>query len=274
MGNRCLLAVEDGRLAGYLAWWEIDGFRGSGRRGAYVPEWAHGALQGRRAAIYRALYRAASAEWAVDGCTVHAITLLAHDQEAREAWFWNGFGLAVVDGARALTPLEPAPASSLTVRLATPADAEALSMLDAEHVGHYAAAPVFMAQPSIDSPAAFGEFVQRPKNSVWLALDGRVAAGFMRFSGYDFDAVAALQCDSAAFCNGAYVRRDYRGRGAGAAMLQAAITHYSGLNLRGLFTNFESFNPEAASFWPRYFGLVCLSLMRVPEVLPAIRRSD
>lgn len=269
MGDRALVAIEDGRLVGYLAWWNIGSFRGSGRRGAYVPEWAHGALPGRRASIYRALYRVASAEWAASGVGVHAISLLANDEEAREVWFWNGFGLGVVDGVRSLAPLHPAPATSLDVRLATPADADALAELDAEHVRHYPAPPLFMAPPAADTPASFAEFMQRPKNSVWLALDRSTPAGFMRFSGYDFDAVAVLQSDAAAFCNAAYVRRGYRGRGAGAGMLQAAVRHYADLGLGGLFTNFESFNPEAASFWPRYFGLVCLSLMRVPEVLPA-----
>jgi hypothetical protein len=32
--------------------------------------------------------------------------------------------------------------------------------------------------------------------------------------------------------------------------------------------NFESFNPEAATFWMRYFEPVGLSVMRVPENLP------
>jgi GNAT superfamily N-acetyltransferase len=92
----------------------------------------------------------------------------------------------------------------------------------------------------------------------------------MRFTGYNFDAVAALESDAAAFCNAAYVRPDYRGLGAGPALLQAALKHYEALGLAGLYVNFEAFNPEAASFWPRHFRPACLSLSRVPEVLPAI----
>lgn len=273
MHGRSLAAVEDGQLVGFLTWWEVDGFRGAPRRGAYVPEWGYGARAGRRAEIYRALYRPAAAQWVSRGCTVHAITLLAGDEEAQAAWFWNGFGLAVVDAVRPVTPLDPAPRCSLSIRRANVDDAAALSELDAEHVQHYVAPPVFMAPPNADSAATFAEFIQRPKNSVWLVLDETepgqaILAGFMRFTGYDFDAVAVLQSDSAAFCNGAYVRSAYRGRGAGPALLQAALTHYANLGLNGLFVNFESFNPEAASFWPRYFYPTCLSMMRVPEVLP------
>jgi hypothetical protein len=59
----------------------------------------------------------------------------------------------------------------------------------------------------------------------------------------------------------------YRGRRAAPAMLQAALAHYARLGLPALYTNFESFNPEAAAFWPRHFRPVCYSLMRAPEVI-------
>lgn len=268
MAGRSLVALDHGECVGYLAWWVIDRFRGSDRRGAYAPEWGHAALPGRGATVYRALYRAASEQWTAAACGVHAITVLASDVEAREAWFWNGFGLAVVDAVREARPLPATAGTQLTVRPAVAEDAEVLAALDAEHVRHYTAPPVFMAPPSVDDAAWFAGFLERPKNGIWMAFDGAAPAGFMRFSGYDFDAVAVLQCETAAFCNGAYLRSAYRGQRAGVALLQAALRHYASLGFTGVYTTFESFNPEAAGFWPRYFQPACLSLMRVPEVLP------
>jgi GNAT superfamily N-acetyltransferase len=267
MTGRALAALEEDRLAGYLAWWQSADFRRSGRRGAYVPEWGHGTLPERRTEIYRALYRAAATEWAAAGNAVHAISILAHDDAARETWFWNGFGLAVVDAARPVAPLDPPVSTPLTIRRATANDAEAISALDAEHVRHYAAPPVFMAPAKADDPAFFRDFISRPKNSIWLALADDEPAGFMRFNGEEFDGVAMLESDSAAFCDGLYVRPAYRGRRAAPAMLQAALEHYASLGLAALYTNFESFNPEAAAFWPRHFRPVCYSLMRMPEVV-------
>ena len=267
MEGRSLAAFEGERLAGYLAWWQSEDFRRSGRRGAYVPEWGHSTLPEHRTEIYRALYRAASGQWAAAGLQVHAISLLAHDVVAREAWFWNGFGLAVIDAARSLAPLSPPVVSPLTVRRATPSDADALSSLDAEHTRHYAAPPVFMVPGATDTPDSFRNFLARPRNTIWLALAGDAPAGFMRFNGSEFDGVAMLESDRAAFCDGLYVRPAYRGRRAAAAMLAAAVDHYAALGLDALYTNFESFNPEAAAFWPRHFRPVCYSLMRVPESL-------
>lgn len=266
MAGRSLAALDDGRLVGYLAWWAVADFRRSGRRGAYAPEWGHATERERRAEIYRALYRAAATLWAADAMGVHAISLLAHDDAGREAWFWNGFGLAVIDAARPVAPLDAPVATPLTIRRATPDDAPALAALDAQHVRHYIAPPIFMAPPTADTPAAFRDFLARPKNTVWLALAGDEPAGFMRFTGDDFDAVAMLASDSAAFCNGLYIRPAHRGQRAASAMLAASLDHYAGLGLTALYTNFESFNPEAAAFWPRHFRPVCYSLMRVPEV--------
>jgi GNAT superfamily N-acetyltransferase len=267
MSGRALAAFDGDRFAGYIAWWQSQDFRRSGRRGAYVPEWGHAALAGREMEIYRALYRAAATEWAAAGNLVHAISLLAHDDAAREAWFWNGFGLAVVDAARPCAPLESPVATPLTIRRATTDDAPAVAALDAEHVRHYAAPPVFMAPGSADDADFFRAFIARPRNSIWLALDGEEPAGFMRFNGEEFDGVAMLASDRAAFCDGLYVRPAHRGRRAAPAMLAAALDHYAALGLDALYTNFESFNPEAAAFWPRHFRPVCYSLMRAPEVV-------
>ncbi len=143
-------ALEDDRLLGYLtSWFPIDQFRGTDRTGAYVPEWAHGAAATDRRAIYNALYRAASTSWARARCEVHAITLLAEDDDALRTWSWSGFGMGTVDAIRPMTPLEASTFSIGSVRMASPADAPALATLDLEHVRHYADAPVLMPPPEL-----------------------------------------------------------------------------------------------------------------------------
>ncbi len=269
--QRCpgVMAVEDGRLVGYLGWFVVDRFRGTESRGAYVPEWGHAALAARRPEIYRAMYRAAAEQWSAAGCGVHAITLLAHDEAARHTWFWNGFGLLVVDGVRPMQPLAAPVQTDLAIRAATMDDVTALAALDAEHCQHYALSPIFMTPRSGDSADQFAEFLARPKNSVWLALDRHEPVGFLRFEGYTFDCADIVRSDHTIRINGAYVRPAYRGRRAAVALLDVALRHYS---QRGGFTccavDFESFNPEAAAFWPKYFELVAFSLTRAPEYCP------
>jgi ribosomal protein S18 acetylase RimI-like enzyme len=258
-------AVQDGRLAGYLAWFIADRFRGTSRTGAYCPEWGHACAAENPAAVYRALYRAAARRWAEAGCGTHAITILAGDRAAVEAWFWNGFGLAVVDAVRPMQPLDAPRPTSLRIRAAIAGDAPDLAALDAEHCRHYAEPPVFMTPRPGEDAGAFAAFLARPGNSIWMALDGDVPAGFIRFDAHDSDKSASVTSASSVYITGAYVRPAYRGRRAAEGMLDAGLRHYAGGSYTCCAVDFESFNPEAAAFWPRYFQPVCLSMMRVPE---------
>jgi GNAT superfamily N-acetyltransferase len=110
-------------------------------------------------------------------------------------------------------------------------------------------------------------FLSRPKNSIWLALDGEVLAGFIRYEGYDFDGVAIIESEDAVTITGAYVRPAYRGQRVAVALLDAALRDYHARGFKFCAVNFESFNPEAASFWMKYFEPVCFSVLRVPEAI-------
>jgi GNAT superfamily N-acetyltransferase len=263
-----LVALENGQLVGYCTWLVANHFRNTERRGAYCPEWAHAAAMGRQPAVYRALYREAARQWAAQGCEVHAITLLAHDQEALQTWFWSGFGMGTVDAVRPMQPLEGFRKTKLTIRRAVAADAEALESLDREHCQYYTQSPVFMALPKSDQAEEFRMFLAAPKNSVWLAEADNRLVGFLRLDGYENDGADALSSPEMVKINGAYVLPAYRGQGANSAMLDAALRHHAKLGLRCCAVDFEAFNPEAAAFWLRHFQPVCLSVMRVPESLP------
>lgn len=258
-------ALNAGELIGFLGTILAPHFRNTARKGAYVPEWGHAVAPGRTAAVYPALYRAAAAQWADEHCQVHAISILAHDRAAVDQWFWQGFGLTVVDAVRPVQPLAALPASPLTIRKAAPADAPLLAALDAEHCRHYTASPIFMAPPHQCTAAEFAAFLARPHNAAWLALDGATPAGFLRFDGYEVDGVGILEGEQTVFINGAWLRPTYRGQRLTPAMLDAALRDYAGQGFTCCAVNFESFNPEAALFWPRYFDAVCLSLTRIPE---------
>jgi ribosomal protein S18 acetylase RimI-like enzyme len=258
-------ALEDGHLLGYLGWFLIPNFRDTGRKAALCPEWGHAALAGRKAAIYRALYRAASTQWAAAGCQTHALSLLANDTEAEKVWFWSGFGLLVVDAVRPLTGLGIEILLGLEIRKAALADVPELVELEAEHWCHYAQPPVFMASSAGGDAAEFTDLLQNPHNSVWLALDGGQLAGYIRFEGSSFGAADIVGAETTVAITGAYVRPAYRGHKAAVAMLDAALNDYAARGFERCSVDFESLNPEAATFWPRYFEPVCYSLMRVPE---------
>jgi GNAT superfamily N-acetyltransferase len=260
-----LVAVENGEVCGFLSWFLVDNFRGSGRKAAYMPEWGHACVESGKTKIYQALYRHAAVIWSSAGCVVHAITILAQDKTAEKTWFWNGFGLTVVDAIRPMQPLSIPYSTGVTIRPVTPQDVPALTKLDAEHCQHYSQSPIFMPKMTPRSEAENLAFIARPKNSVWVAEDGKKLAGFLRFEGYDFDSVAIVESGAGILINGAYVLPEYRGRKIAVAILDAALRDYQSRGFIYCTVNFETFNPEASTFWVKYFDPVCLSVVRVPE---------
>ena len=76
------IALDDGRVVGYLGAFLVDGFRGTERRAAYVPEWGHAAAS---PDVYRALYREMSARWHDTRRESTAPALAEDDPEIRAA---------------------------------------------------------------------------------------------------------------------------------------------------------------------------------------------
>lgn len=258
-------AFEQDRLVGFIAWYVFNRFREVERRTAYCPEWAHAAEKGMKPKVYRALYRAAAAQMTAAGCRAHAITLLARDPELEKFWFWNGFGLTVVDAVRSIEPPETPPAAGCKIRKAGLEDALMLAALEIEHWQHYYESPVLMAPQQPDDAAQIAALISDSKNAYWVATDNDRPIGFIRFEGSSFGAADIVNDVSTVAITGAFVRPEYRGRKFASAILHAALSEYSKQGYRRCSVDFESFNPEAAGFWMRYFDPVCLSVMRVVE---------
>jgi GNAT superfamily N-acetyltransferase len=258
-------AIVDGELVGYLLWFYINNFRNARRKAAYCPVWAHAAHPDSQSVIDRALYRAASTQWAEAGCEVHAITLLAYDEAAIQTWFWSGFGLTVVDAIRPITPFGYEPQPGVSIRQAQLDDIEILADLEAEHWHHYLAAPVFMNPAPPSPPAEFAELLKSPGGSAWLAFVDDQPAGYLRLEAAGSGAAEIVAADTTVSITGAYVIPALRGRKIAPALLDAALHNYVGRGYLACSVDFESLNPEASVFWMRHFEPVCYSLLRVPE---------
>ncbi len=97
--------------------------------------------------------------------------------------------------------------------------------------------------------------------------DGRLV-GYLRLEGSSFGAADVVEAETTIAVTGEYVQPACRGRRLGAALLDAALRECAGRGYERCSVDFESFNPEAAAFWPKYFEPVCLSVLRIPEASP------
>ena len=142
---------------------------------------------------------------------MHALTLLAHDAVAQNAWFWNGFGLAVVDAVRKIEAFQVKPPAGFKFRPASITDGEILSVLDTEHWRHYPAPPVLMVPQLPGDAAEISAFIDQPDAGFWMAWQDDHPAGFIRFERSGDGAAAAVQSEDTIAITGAYIRPDYRG---------------------------------------------------------------
>ncbi|RPI86384.1 MAG: GNAT family N-acetyltransferase [Chloroflexi bacterium] len=260
-------AIENERLVGYLTWFILDDFRGSPRKAAYVPVWACGAVEERKREILRGLYRYASGLWTQEGCQTHAVTILAYDETAAYAWFWNGFGLAVVDAIRGMDEIPLEKPTGFIIRKATENDIAELVLIEREHWHHYEKPPVLMFANTGRNSAEFSEFLSQEVNSIWIAASGSELTSYMVFESSSEGATPVVGSETTIAITGAFTKPEFRGKGAAPALLNASLQEYRQKGYTRCSVDFESFNPEAAGFWTKYFQPVCYSVMRNPEKL-------
>jgi len=255
----------EGRLVGYLGGRMLPQFLGQ-QRGVYVPEWAHGVAADApgREDVYRQLYAAAAATWVARSHLNHAVTILAGDEATRRAWFWSGFGLAVVDAVRDLkTPLTAICDESLTIRPALQDDVPALLPLYIAHQAYYRRSPMFVPKAPFGGAAELVEALANPKRLIWLAadVDGQVL-GFMQQRADATDACTIVRDPKTLACDGAYVLPAARRRGTAAALLQQMVSWARRRGFTRLALDFEVTNLPGGRFWLRHFTPVCYSLAR------------
>jgi GNAT superfamily N-acetyltransferase len=256
--------LECGSIVGFLGGMPVPRLDGKDK-GVYCPEWGHAvSLEAPdRGLIYRRLYAALGESWVRDARLNHAITVLAQDVEAREAWFWNTFGLLTVDVVRGLEAVPVRADGGINVRLAGTADLERVFPVFAAHEAYYIRAPIWLPKAPVEDTAELLAYLKDPKTGVWIAedLDG-TALGMMKHTLEGDNACYVVQDPGSVACTGAYVLPSARGRGVGQLLLQAMVGWARAHGYARLTLDFEAANIEGGRFWLRYFKPVCYSLSR------------
>ena len=158
--------------------------------------------------------------------------------------------------------------------MAAPSDAKKLAELEAEHWRHYPEPPTLMVTTGANSADELAEFIVRPDACAWIAWQGDEMAGYIRFEDQIHGSAEIMKGPGVTGITGAYVRPAHRGRGLAPALLDAGLGCYATQGYHACSVDFESFNPEAAAFWPKYFDIATLSVTRIPEREPGSKRPS
>ncbi|MCI8623903.1 MAG: GNAT family N-acetyltransferase [Provencibacterium sp.] len=248
------LDPEDGRLLGFLCGCSPfeRAFRATQARGVFSPMHANAAQREGRADIYARMLPAAQERWARAGASSHAVCLYAHDRETQRLFFTYGFGLRCIDAIRSTAggPEEPPPPGIRWKEL-TAEEMELAYPLILRLDDHMAASPTFIRRVSL-SLEAFRKECREDDSRCFAALEGSRAAAVLLAGRGGGETVVS---DRPEMWNirGAYCLPEYRGSGLYGKLLENAVRtlHREGAGRLGV--DFESINPAANRFWPKYF---------------------
>ncbi len=252
-----VVAMRDGRLAGFLLGMVLPEFRG--KRSVYSPEWANAANAEDGGETYREMYAHLSARWVADGCFLHVITLLAHDRQAMDAWHWLGFGLAAVDAVRDLAPVQGTVAD-VEIRRARLEDLEEAMALNQALERHLVAAPIFVIE---ERGREFHEqWLANSANALWLAYRGGEAVACMGLEPSSPEACYIIRDEKTTSITSTFTQESERNKGIGTTLLNHSLSWARSVGYERCAVDFEPQNIPAARFWLRHFQPVCYSLIR------------
>lgn len=247
------VALSGGRLTGFLC--GCEPFEGAfGRvRGMFSPMHAHGAADGQAREVYPRLYAQVCRQWLAAGALSHAVAVYAHDAAAERSLFENGFGMRTVDAMRPMSPLYSAAPAAWRVEEVTDCFDGRLRQLACAIGRHLAQPPCcLVSEPGDGQPDAGVRS--------WAALSGESPVGLvqLRVGG---ETLASWHASVRNVC-GMYVVPEARGRGMAEALLNCAARALAGEGVTRMGVDYESINPQANRFWPRYFEPYTRGLVR------------
>lgn len=255
-----VVAVEGDRLLGFLGAygpWEPVFYTAS-LRGVFSPLHAHGAVKEGRGKLYQRMYQAAAENWVRAGAASHAITIFAHDFQAREALYCYGFGLRCIDLMRE-TDLKTVTGRKAVFRELPPREHAKLRPLRRALSQHLAHSPSFMLDTQEEIESWIKRREENPPRVFAAEVDGQLAA-YMEFKEEGENFVASTP-GTRNIC-GAFCLPQYRGTGIARQLLDhmTSILHREGYTHLGV--DCESFNPTALGFWTKHFEIYTHSVVR------------
>lgn len=254
-------AVEGEELLGFLGAYGPFGpvFCTRDVRGVFSPIHAHGARQENRSLIYQRMYQAAAEKWVKAGASSHAISLYAHDAQAKDAFYTYGFGMRCMDLIRDLSESERQNNAQCEYFELHSGRQQALRPLRRALSDHLAQSPSFMRQTEGDLQAWITRRENDPPRTFVAARDGRIIAYIeVTEKGENF---AVNGPETRNIC-GAYCLPECRGENVAQGLLRHIVRTLASEGYSRLGVDCESFNPTALHFWSKYFTPYTHSVVR------------
>lgn len=243
-----MVAMENGEMLGYLAYWKsIEGFFGR-CKGAYSP--LHGsAYAGKdRGKLCSLLFEKVSRELTKLGHTSYAMSCYADDETVGKSLALNGFGIRCSDSIRMLdVPVAYPELAQVSCKAVPPDQLDALLPLHQELTRHLLDAPVYFPSAPEQALRSF----RNPERRTFAAYRDGKPVGMMQVAdeGENF----ITEADGMKNICGMIFAPSERGTGAAAKLLGYIVDTLKHEGNCRLGVDCETLNPTALRFWGKYF---------------------
>jgi len=263
-----LAALDDEQLVGFQAAITVDG---RGGRWTYTSDVGHAAPPDPLGRVRARLYGGLAGGWLRAACPEHVVSVLADDEPALATYAALGFGHHVVDLVGEIGPVERRPLPpGVELRRADPADAAAVSGLEAGLRRHLEASPIFLGSaPVVPAEVARRELADDARATFLAERAGRAVA-FLRIGPCADDVATIVRDPGTASVTAAFTEPGLRGLDIGSHLLAAAVGWAEGAGYARWAVDHESANGEASRFWSRHALPVTISMSRrlSPALVP------
>ena len=253
-----VVAIQDGRLVGFLMGWMMEEFRG--KKSTYSPEWANAATLDNSKFIYQEMYQALSEKWVAGGYIVHYMTIFANDPNAITACQWLGYGMLNIDAIRGMEPVLRK-AVEVDIRLASSQDLRHVITLNQGLRAYMMGSPIFLIPAPLEEEV-FQTWIDDPQKDIWLAFSGDEPVAFFRVGPANPDVSLVIGDEKTTSIYGAFTKEAERGKEIASALLAQTIETGKSKGYQRCAVDFESMNTLGVRFWLRHFNPVCYSLVR------------
>lgn len=273
--GRSWMAIDEGRVAGFLAFGSVFSIGAGDVRGATCPLTGYGVRHPRRGLVMARLFQHAASVLCEEGAQSLRVHVYAHDAEVLWMYLMSGFSMELTNAVRSVQiPVEGAMDGAYLIR---ELDLYELNRYRLELVelyrgliNHLRVSPVFYhGRPFLPVEGCVDAFIQAGAR-VFAAFEGERIAGFV--NAYPPESQLALCNGDARSMGDVFVLPEARGHGIGAGLLRCANSKLQEEGIARLYVTHGTINPTARGFWDKHFTNYTYTLARQidPDMLGPI----
>jgi len=258
--NKGLVAIEKGKVLGYLGFWNGRNGHFGNVKGSYSPLFANAYGGENRDKIASLLFQHVSEEMIKEEILSYAICIYGHDTEVMSTLTMNGFGIRCSDAIRNVNkPLNIQINTEYTYEEIHYSEAVCLLSLKNSLMRHLRKSPTYFPNEEF-SEESFVAMCNNRKSRFFVVKDNSDIIGYIEIMS-DGETFITEEPDMLNIC-GAYLKENYRGENIFQSLLSFILETLKNEGIKRLGVDCEIINPTALRFWGKYFDSYTYSFVR------------